>query len=640
MDDLDLLQRYVRFRDQDALAQLIEKYHGMVLATCRRRLYSQADAEDAAQDVLLAFTRDADKITSSVPGWLHICAVNTSVSMIRARRSQVCRDRQDRGLGDEPCAAGKAIRRETDAVLDDCLGQLDPTDRELLIQNHVMDVPQQAIAVSMGMTQQAVAKRIGRAMTRLRGKLVRRGVLTPTIAIIAMLSRRSARAWASLPSMAAKQLPTLGLVGKIKLGAVAAVALVAATVTYKCAMRPPQQAPTRQAAPSAWMTPTAGRAPVSDGARVASAGRLSTQARDVALPALTLAPVTHGALAAPASPGPQASDATSPIQQMARSDRPPGMNAFYDMPARDDPLADAAETQLHPTVEASSSATRSEPSREEQAQAQEQDEPAEADAPGDRPIRRIRKILDLQPQLAAVRAWRLWPLGEARELPAKDPSGSLRLYKDQLSDVLIASGTTPQGRFDLDAVFQISVELGDLISMCDQRRPIWTWPAPAQDITDAPITVPEIAVLAPQDTAGSPLGSSIFAQSPAAAAWGSLAPPATISVASVMHGPIGIPTWPVQTPGLSVGTGTETAFLHHSGLSAPKGYAAKGSSRDACATQTSPVQEIVASLPACDESPSGPPPMPVQIPEPATGLILIASAAAILRPRRHLAVSA
>ena len=255
MDDLGLLHRYAVHGDKDAVSCLIRKYQKMVFSACLRRLGCAADAEDATQQVFLAMMQCRGGINSSVSHWLHRCATNITASMIRSRRNRIRRERE---RGRQTIAFGgngEAERKETFAILMQCLGQLDTTDQKVLIENHVHGVTQRAIASSMGVTQQAVAKRIGRVIVHLRRELSSRGVILSLVAALVLLVKRAVvaaipqslkAALTSAPSAClASGAITTGTAGVIKVGAAAVLVWTAAVVTYECAeeRNPPAVAP-------------------------------------------------------------------------------------------------------------------------------------------------------------------------------------------------------------------------------------------------------------------------------------------------------------------------------------------------------------------------------------------------------------
>jgi len=244
MEDMELLRRYADFGDKDAISRLVDKYHKLVYSTCLRKLGRTADAEDTTQQVFLAMMQSCGKIKSSLKQWLYRCSNNIAVSMIRSSSSRARREEARGWQVSGVCNDGQAEQNEATTILKECLNKLDTTDQQLLIQSQVHNVTQQSIASSMGVTQQAVAKRLGKVLLQLRYELSSRGVIFTLIAAVILLLKRAVTAavpqrlrdaLASAPSSSfvTGGAATAGTAGVLKTGAAAALVL-AAVATYEC----------------------------------------------------------------------------------------------------------------------------------------------------------------------------------------------------------------------------------------------------------------------------------------------------------------------------------------------------------------------------------------------------------------------
>src|SRR5262249_13190722 len=71
--DHDLLRRFARQRDEDALTALVRRHGSMVMGVGLRLLHHRQDAEDVCQATFLVLARKAGKIRwrESVANWLY-----------------------------------------------------------------------------------------------------------------------------------------------------------------------------------------------------------------------------------------------------------------------------------------------------------------------------------------------------------------------------------------------------------------------------------------------------------------------------------------------------------------------------------------------------------------------------------------
>src|SRR5260370_20208931 len=96
LPDAQLLERYVRQRDEAAFEALLHRHGPLVWGVCRRLLYDFHDAEDAFQAAFLVLARKADSIVpqSLVGNWLYGVAYRVAA---RARKSSCRRTRERLG---------------------------------------------------------------------------------------------------------------------------------------------------------------------------------------------------------------------------------------------------------------------------------------------------------------------------------------------------------------------------------------------------------------------------------------------------------------------------------------------------------------------------------------------------------------
>src|SRR5262249_34454817 len=73
LSDSELLRFYIRDRDQDAFAALVQRHGKLVWNVVRHELHHHQDAEDAFQATFLVLARKATSISNkgSIASWLH-----------------------------------------------------------------------------------------------------------------------------------------------------------------------------------------------------------------------------------------------------------------------------------------------------------------------------------------------------------------------------------------------------------------------------------------------------------------------------------------------------------------------------------------------------------------------------------------
>ncbi|MEO5680151.1 MAG: sigma-70 family RNA polymerase sigma factor [Acidimicrobiales bacterium] len=162
----------VRHGDQRALDELLRRHQPRLWAVCRRMTGSDADADDAAQEALVAIVRGLPAFDGRARfgTWAYRIAVNASLDELRRRRR-----RPDPGLpgddgvpGPEPVAtdAGPESAALT-ADVDAALRRLPPEFRAAVVLRDLCGLDYAEIAEVLGLPPGTVRSRISRGRAAL-----------------------------------------------------------------------------------------------------------------------------------------------------------------------------------------------------------------------------------------------------------------------------------------------------------------------------------------------------------------------------------------------------------------------------------------------------------------------------------------
>lgn len=169
-----LLARFAAHRDAEAFGQLVGRHLARVRGTARRICTDPATADDIAQAVFILLARRAEDLsrrsllgpTGYVAGFLHRATVLTALDVLRAQRRRHRRERAAARPEQAPVAAATSS-----PDLDTILNALPQADRAVLLCRYWQGRSISATADHLGMTRHAAAKRLTRALARLRKKL-------------------------------------------------------------------------------------------------------------------------------------------------------------------------------------------------------------------------------------------------------------------------------------------------------------------------------------------------------------------------------------------------------------------------------------------------------------------------------------
>ncbi len=174
--DGELLDHYLRCRDQAAFELLVRRHGALVLGVCRRVLRDAHTAEDAFQATFLVLACKARSVRQqTIAAWLHRVALRIA---LRARRGAARRATRERPLLQEPIVeevdrlAGPELR----SILDDELARLPERLRLPVLLCYVEGHTTAHAAKLLNCPRGTVLSRLAAARQRLSLRLAKRGV--------------------------------------------------------------------------------------------------------------------------------------------------------------------------------------------------------------------------------------------------------------------------------------------------------------------------------------------------------------------------------------------------------------------------------------------------------------------------------
>jgi RNA polymerase sigma factor (sigma-70 family) len=201
--DTQLLERFVRHRDEAAFEVLLWRHGPMVLSTCRRLLTVAEDVEDVFQATFLVFVRKAGAIGRGdrVGSWLYKVAYRLA---LRARAAAADRTKHENQAVRSPAApsACDLLWQEVRMLLDEEVARLPKKYRLAFVLCHLEGHTNEEAARSLGCPVGTIQSRLSWARQRLRKCLAQRGITLSTGMLGIVLAEKASAA--ALPRLLAK----------------------------------------------------------------------------------------------------------------------------------------------------------------------------------------------------------------------------------------------------------------------------------------------------------------------------------------------------------------------------------------------------------------------------------------------------
>ena len=190
-DERELLAQ-LRAGDEDAFELVVQRYGGRMLATARRFLNNEHDAQDAVQEAFASAFRALDKFNGDamLSTWLHRIVVNAALMQLRSKRRRgeqpietlLPRFDQAGEWIDDPVTwtnAAETIleRRDSREMVRRCIERLPEKYRSVLLLRDIEELDTDETARSLSLTTNTVKVRLHRARQALKTLIERESAL-------------------------------------------------------------------------------------------------------------------------------------------------------------------------------------------------------------------------------------------------------------------------------------------------------------------------------------------------------------------------------------------------------------------------------------------------------------------------------
>jgi len=180
--DQQLLREYAAGDSQAAFGELVRRHLDLVHSAAVRMTLDRHLAEDVSQAVFVALARQARSLTERpvLASWLHRTTQNLAAKTVRTEVRRRAREQEAATMQTPP---SEAVWEQIAPHLDVALNQLDEPDRDALLLRYFERKSAREIGERLGLGEEAAQKRVTRALERLRGVFVARGLAVPATSL-------------------------------------------------------------------------------------------------------------------------------------------------------------------------------------------------------------------------------------------------------------------------------------------------------------------------------------------------------------------------------------------------------------------------------------------------------------------------
>ena len=192
--DLELLARYTRQHAEDAFAEIVRRHLGLVYSAALRQVRSPQLAEEVAQSAFIDLARSATRLKPNtiLTAWLYQVTRRTAIDVVRREASRQLREQIATEMNAMNATAADWTHIEP--LLDEAMHALDDTDRTAVLLRYFENKSLREVGATLGTSENAAQKRLGRAVERLREFFAKRGVIVGASGLAMVISANAIQA--------------------------------------------------------------------------------------------------------------------------------------------------------------------------------------------------------------------------------------------------------------------------------------------------------------------------------------------------------------------------------------------------------------------------------------------------------------
>ncbi len=191
--DRQLLQDFALNGAETAFEVLVQRHVHLVYSTALRQVGEAEMAKDVTQAVFIILARKASKLGAKVilPAWLYRTTRFAAADAMKAERRRLARELEATMM--EP-STSDPFWEQVAPHLDDAMDHLSEKDRAAIVLRFFDQKGFRVIGEALGTTDDSAQKRVTRALEKLRGILVKRGVRISTTVLAGTLMSQCVQA--------------------------------------------------------------------------------------------------------------------------------------------------------------------------------------------------------------------------------------------------------------------------------------------------------------------------------------------------------------------------------------------------------------------------------------------------------------